>query len=50
MLVSNGTRVALKANPPSPVTDLTSPAERASHSGPSSPAETRAPEPKEQVL
>lgn len=32
MLVSNGTRVALKANPPSPVTEPSSPAEQTSNS------------------
>lgn len=35
MLVSNGTRVALKANPPSPVTDLPCPAEHTNNSDPS---------------
>ncbi|XP_030575382.1 ubiquitin carboxyl-terminal hydrolase 40 isoform X2 [Archocentrus centrarchus] len=35
MLVSNGTRVALKANPPSPVTEPPSPAEHATNPDPS---------------
>ncbi|XP_039459466.1 ubiquitin carboxyl-terminal hydrolase 40 isoform X1 [Oreochromis aureus] len=35
MMVSNGTRVALKANPPSPATELPSPAELTSNSDPS---------------
>uniref|UniRef100_A0A3P9AXA9 Ubiquitin specific peptidase 40 n=1 Tax=Maylandia zebra TaxID=106582 RepID=A0A3P9AXA9_9CICH len=35
MIVSNGTRVALKANPPSPATELPSPAELTSNSDPS---------------
>ncbi|XP_039992469.1 ubiquitin carboxyl-terminal hydrolase 40 isoform X2 [Xiphias gladius] len=35
MLVSNGTRVALKANPPSPVTEPPCPAEQTSKSDPS---------------
>ncbi|CAG10359.1 unnamed protein product, partial [Tetraodon nigroviridis] len=47
MLVSNGSRVALKANPPSPVTKPPSPAEQTSPSRPSSPTETRDPEPKD---
>ncbi|XP_029688638.1 ubiquitin carboxyl-terminal hydrolase 40 isoform X2 [Takifugu rubripes] len=48
MLVSNGTRVALKANPPSPLTEPPGPGEQITHSGPLSPAETRDPGSKEQ--
>lgn len=39
MLVSNGTRVALKANPPSPVTDTPGPTEQTAQSDPSSPSD-----------
>ncbi|XP_044023180.1 ubiquitin carboxyl-terminal hydrolase 40 isoform X1 [Siniperca chuatsi] len=44
MLVSNGTRVALKANPPSPVTEPPSPAEQTTISDPSTPSHPRAAE------
>ncbi|XP_034063280.1 ubiquitin carboxyl-terminal hydrolase 40 isoform X1 [Gymnodraco acuticeps] len=44
MLVSNGTRVALKANPPSPVTETPSPAEQTTDSDPSTPADPGAAE------
>nr|XP_046268138.1 ubiquitin carboxyl-terminal hydrolase 40 isoform X2 [Scatophagus argus] len=39
MLVSNGTRVALKANPPSPVTEPHCPAEQTANSDPSTPSD-----------
>ncbi|XP_051242887.1 ubiquitin carboxyl-terminal hydrolase 40 isoform X2 [Dicentrarchus labrax] len=44
MLVSNGTRVALKANPPSPVTESPSPAEQTTNSDPSTPSDPGADE------
>lgn len=47
MLVSNGTRVALKANPPSPVTDAPGPAEQTAQSDPSSPSDPGATEPQQ---
>lgn len=47
MLVSNGTRVALKANPPSPVTDSPGSREQAAHSDPSSPSDPAATEPQQ---
>lgn len=53
MLVSNGTRVALKANPPSPVTEPPGPPEQTTRSDPSSPLDPGAPEqqpePKQEV-
>ena len=59
MLVSNGTRVALKANPPSPVTEAPDPAELTTESDPSTPSDPGAaeqqpepdqkPEPEQQV-
>ncbi|XP_041809332.1 ubiquitin carboxyl-terminal hydrolase 40 isoform X1 [Chelmon rostratus] len=39
MLVSNGTRVALKANPPSPVTEPPGPAEQTTNSDPPTPSD-----------
>ncbi|XP_074516578.1 ubiquitin carboxyl-terminal hydrolase 40 isoform X1 [Sebastes fasciatus] len=39
MLVTSGTRVALKANPPSPVTEPPGPAEQTSNSDPSTPSD-----------
>lgn len=61
MLVSNGTRVALKANPPSPVTEPPSPVteppgptEKVTTSDPSTPSDPGAadplPEPKKEVF
>lgn len=47
MLVSNGTRVALKANPPSPVTDAPGPTEQTAQSDPSSPSDPGATEPQQ---
>ncbi|XP_049452493.1 ubiquitin carboxyl-terminal hydrolase 40 isoform X1 [Epinephelus fuscoguttatus] len=44
MLVSNGTRVALKANPPSPVTEPPGPAEQTTNSDPSTPSDPGAAE------
>ncbi|XP_041669120.1 ubiquitin carboxyl-terminal hydrolase 40 [Cheilinus undulatus] len=44
MLVSNGTRVALKANPPSPVTEPTSPAEPTMNSDLTTPSDCDAAE------
>ncbi|XP_065822433.1 ubiquitin carboxyl-terminal hydrolase 40 isoform X2 [Labrus bergylta] len=44
MLVSSGTRVALKANPPSPVTEPPSPAEQTPNSDPSTPSDSEAAE------
>ncbi|XP_063765610.1 ubiquitin carboxyl-terminal hydrolase 40 [Eleginops maclovinus] len=44
MLVSNGTRVALKANPPSPVTEPPSPPEQTTDSDPSTPSDPGAAE------
>ncbi|KAF3845029.1 hypothetical protein F7725_008192 [Dissostichus mawsoni] len=44
MLVSNCTRVALKANPPSPVTETPGPAEQTTDSDPSTPADPGAAE------
>ncbi|KAI3367183.1 hypothetical protein L3Q82_008235 [Scortum barcoo] len=45
MLVSNGTRVALKANLPSPVSEPPSPAEQTTNSDPSTPSDPGAAEP-----
>ncbi|XP_044231472.1 ubiquitin carboxyl-terminal hydrolase 40 [Thunnus albacares] len=42
LLVSNGTRVALKANPPSPMTEPPSPAEQTTDSDPSTAPDQRA--------
>lgn len=47
MLVSNGTRVALKANPPSPVTDNPGPTERTAQSDPPSPSDPGPAEPQQ---
>ncbi|XP_070698242.1 ubiquitin carboxyl-terminal hydrolase 40 isoform X2 [Pempheris klunzingeri] len=44
MLVSNGTRVALKANPPSPVTEPSEPAEQTTNSDPLTPSDPGAAE------
>ncbi|XP_054470070.1 ubiquitin carboxyl-terminal hydrolase 40 isoform X2 [Anoplopoma fimbria] len=44
ILLSNGTRVALKANPPSPVAETPSPAEETTNSDPSTPSEPGAAE------
>lgn len=60
MLVSNGTRVAVKANLPSPVNDPVGSAEQATNSDPSTPSDPGAadtqpgldqkPEPEQKVL